>query len=380
MSTINNLEKLIQMATIEQMYIMLEKLRANNSIYGNLNFSDIKLSSNINNMNDTNNTNHFENEFKSIKNEIQTINSRLNINNEMSDGLTMKIHDLIKIVNDKFTTNNNTINKLLVKINDLEDEISKMKNSNETKVVCEQIKGQRSLKSYPGFSNEKQNEQKKIDDVNIKLEIEEKTHDEHDNDVEYVSSEIIYSSTQLDITDLTLDMSVSDEQEDDDKSVDQSNNELDEEDDSNNEVEEEEQNKKEEEEQDKKEEEEQYDEEQEEEVEEEQEEEDDNEQEEDDEEQEEEVGTDDENEKQIKETIVKEEPIKDEQQEEQEKQEEQEEQEDEDGEDEEVFEIEIDDITYFATDEENGVLYEMTQDGDIGKKVGIIKDGEPIFN
>jgi hypothetical protein len=47
---------------------------------------------------------------------------------------------------------------------------------------------------------------------------------------------------------------------------------------------------------------------------------------------------------------------------------------------EEVFEIEIDDITYFATDEENGILYEMTKDGDIGKKVGIIKDGEPIFN
>ena len=49
-------------------------------------------------------------------------------------------------------------------------------------------------------------------------------------------------------------------------------------------------------------------------------------------------------------------------------------------EDEEVFEIEIDDITYFATDEENGILYEMTKDGDVGKKVGIIKDGEPIFN
>jgi tetrahydromethanopterin S-methyltransferase subunit B len=46
----------------------------------------------------------------------------------------------------------------------------------------------------------------------------------------------------------------------------------------------------------------------------------------------------------------------------------------------EVFEIEIDDVTYFATDEDNGVLYEMTSDGDVGKKVGIIKNGEPIFN
>ena len=49
-------------------------------------------------------------------------------------------------------------------------------------------------------------------------------------------------------------------------------------------------------------------------------------------------------------------------------------------EEEEVFEIEIDDVTYFATHEENGILYEITSDGDVGKKIGIIKDGEPIFN
>ena len=49
-------------------------------------------------------------------------------------------------------------------------------------------------------------------------------------------------------------------------------------------------------------------------------------------------------------------------------------------EEEELFEIEIDDVTYYATDEENGTLYDITPDGDVGKKVGIIKDGEPIFN
>ena len=49
-------------------------------------------------------------------------------------------------------------------------------------------------------------------------------------------------------------------------------------------------------------------------------------------------------------------------------------------EEEEVFEIEIDDVTYYATSEENGILYEVLADGDVGKKVGIIKDGEPIFN
>jgi len=53
--------------------------------------------------------------------------------------------------------------------------------------------------------------------------------------------------------------------------------------------------------------------------------------------------------------------------------------EEEEEEEEEVFEIEIDDVTYFATDEENGILYAVTDDGDIGEKVGILKDGEPIF-
>jgi CII-binding regulator of phage lambda lysogenization HflD len=52
--------------------------------------------------------------------------------------------------------------------------------------------------------------------------------------------------------------------------------------------------------------------------------------------------------------------------------------EEEDGE--EVFEIEIDDVTYYATDEENGILYEVDKNGEVGKKVGIIKDGEPIFS
>jgi hypothetical protein len=49
-------------------------------------------------------------------------------------------------------------------------------------------------------------------------------------------------------------------------------------------------------------------------------------------------------------------------------------------EDEEVFEIEIDDITYYATHEENGILYAVEKDGDVGAQVGIIKDGEPIFS
>ena len=46
----------------------------------------------------------------------------------------------------------------------------------------------------------------------------------------------------------------------------------------------------------------------------------------------------------------------------------------------EVFEVEIDDVTYFATDEENGILYSVDKNGDIGDRVGVLKDGEPIFD
>jgi hypothetical protein len=47
-------------------------------------------------------------------------------------------------------------------------------------------------------------------------------------------------------------------------------------------------------------------------------------------------------------------------------------------EEEELFEIEIDDITYCTNDEVNGVIYEL-KDGDVGDKVGYFKDSEPFF-
>jgi hypothetical protein len=74
-----------------------------------------------------------------------------------------------------------------------------------------------------------------------------------------------------------------------------------------------------------------------------------------------------------------EEEQEDEEEDEEEQEDEEEEEEEEDQEEEEVFEIEIDDTTYYATSEENGILYEVTKDGEVGKKVGVIKDGEPIF-
>jgi hypothetical protein len=99
------------------------------------------------------------------------------------------------------------------------------------------------------------------------------------------------------------------------------------------------------------------------------------------EESEEEVVTEEEMDVPVKEDLVEEEEVEEEEVEEKVEEVEVEvEEEEEELEEEEVFEIEIDDITYFATDEENGILYEVDKDGEVGRKVGIIKDGEPIFS
>jgi len=59
--------------------------------------------------------------------------------------------------------------------------------------------------------------------------------------------------------------------------------------------------------------------------------------------------------------------------------EEEEEAEEEAEEEEEVFEIEIDDITYYTSDIENGKLYK-NDDGEVGDEVGHLKDGEAYFD
>ena len=48
-------------------------------------------------------------------------------------------------------------------------------------------------------------------------------------------------------------------------------------------------------------------------------------------------------------------------------------------EEEEFIEIDIDDVTYCTNNEENGFIYELTEDGDVGDSVGYLKDGEPFF-
>ena len=48
-------------------------------------------------------------------------------------------------------------------------------------------------------------------------------------------------------------------------------------------------------------------------------------------------------------------------------------------EEEDIFEIEIDDKTYCTNDDENGFIWELNDEGEQGKKVGYLKDGEPMF-
>jgi hypothetical protein len=67
------------------------------------------------------------------------------------------------------------------------------------------------------------------------------------------------------------------------------------------------------------------------------------------------------------------EEVSEEEVEEEQKEEKEEEQE------EELFEIEIDDVTYCTNDENNGFIYELLEDGDVGEKIGYFKEGEPTF-
>ena len=55
-----------------------------------------------------------------------------------------------------------------------------------------------------------------------------------------------------------------------------------------------------------------------------------------------------------------------------------EEEDSEEEEEEEYFEIELNNVSYCTTDEENGFIFELTDDG-VGKKIGYLKDSKPFF-
>jgi len=48
-------------------------------------------------------------------------------------------------------------------------------------------------------------------------------------------------------------------------------------------------------------------------------------------------------------------------------------------EEEELIEIEIDSKTFCTNDEENGFIFELNEEGEVGDKVGYLKEGEPFF-
>jgi len=49
-------------------------------------------------------------------------------------------------------------------------------------------------------------------------------------------------------------------------------------------------------------------------------------------------------------------------------------------EEEELFEIEIDGVTYCTENEDNGFIYVLDKDGNVGEATGYLKNGEPFFN
>jgi len=290
MSNLNNIEKLIQMATIEHMYEMLQKIK--NDITLNQLSDTIFDSSRCSN-------NFLPPDDDNYKNEVKNINDTISI--IKSDNANM-----MKI-----------IDTMLMRVYSLEVEIKELKSKNDT--LSSELKKMTELNSSESLKG-----------GHITLKIEEKNIDTCEN-LAKNTDEMIDKIKQLE----------QEVEEEEEVEVEEEEEEVEVED---------------------QEEEEQVEDQEEEEQAEDQEEEEEAEDQE--EEEEEEVGTDEEEEVEQKEV----------------KKGEQQESLEEDDEDEEVFEIEIDDKTYFTTDEENGILYEVTSDGEVGKKVGIIKNGEPIFS
>ncbi|MEX0598286.1 MAG: hypothetical protein WD512_17495 [Candidatus Paceibacterota bacterium] len=52
---------------------------------------------------------------------------------------------------------------------------------------------------------------------------------------------------------------------------------------------------------------------------------------------------------------------------------------DEDDDEEEVCEIEINGVSYYVSDDTNGLIYRIEKDGEIGRCVGKLTSGVPIF-
>ena len=263
-STMNNLDKLIQMVTIEQMYNMLDRLKQNT------------VSESVDN---------------SVFEKYDKIHSDLY---SKLESLNQRVCDIQKTMESFIVNLNKKVDYLSAELHENKDAIN-----NNSKFLCQQIRGQQKLTSFSGFSVGNPDSEAK--DSNVVLSIAECT-----TEVEEVENDVVQAEeVEVETEEVEVDTEVEKEVE---KEVEQ-NDDLEEE------------------------------------------------------QSEEEVGTED-----GEEEVEVEEEVEEEVEAEAEEDEE------------EVFEIEIDDVTYFATSEENGILYESTADGDVGKKVGVIKDGEPIFD
>ena len=295
-NTMNNIEKLIQMATIEHMYAMLQKMKNDNHL--KCNFTDES---------DFTDESEFTDESKKRQdNHTDLMDIRRDI-----DSYCTKAENSDKEIRSKISELNCKLNAFSDKMVHLITELAEIKsNVNNNKCLCQK----QHLTSYPSQ-----------EEAHIKLKIEEKPSQEATSSIHSLNAEKEEEDEEEE------EEEEEDEEEEEEEEEEVQVEEIEEVDDVGTEVEEVQVEK-------------------EEQVEEE-------------EESEEEVGTE------VDEVQVEEEEV-----------DESEEEVDESEEEEEVFEIEIDDVTYFATHEENGILYEMTSDGDVGKKMGIIKDGEPIFN
>ena len=279
MTSLNNIEKLIQMATIEQMYTLLQNMKNN-----------IQINENENKTNNTENKqsnldkSYFDLCFETLNNSINNMKEEI-INIDKKH--TIFLHRLTDVV-EKLET------RLLVK---------------DVKIDTHKY----NLEKAIGLPN-------LLEEEHIKLKIEEKSSEQIETNIQ----EVLITLGKLNEKEVLEEEE--EEEEESTEALEEDKEVLDEEEEEDKEVLEEDK--------------------------------------EDLEEQEDKEDLEEQEDKEVLEEVVSEE----------------EESEEEESEEEEVFEIEIDDKTYFATHEENGILYEVTSDGEVGKKVGIIKDGEPIFS
>jgi hypothetical protein len=300
MATLNNIEKMIQMATIEQMYNILQNMRKDNNDISHVQFESNSMhnhnNDNVNSLHILSRLNLLDDNIKDIHFKSNEYFVQLNKVADLFESKMSQMATLIEIIGNKIDKlyEQTTLNKNLI------------------------LEGQRKITDY--FSNNEEHIRLQINEV-VPVSIMESV--SVSVPVPEAFKQDLLEHVNVVESDSESEVATEDEEE---QGVEEQK--VEEEDEEQEEVEEEQ----------------------------------------------EEVEEEEKEEEEVEEEQKEEEEVEEEQKEEQED----EEQEDEE-EEEEVFEIEIDDTTYYATSEENGILYEVTKDGEVGKKVGIIKDGEPIF-